>query len=591
MNDTIRAALVNVIKANRIRMSRAQRQKGVKPQRWLYPHATEARYAAMIRTWLRPIKEYVHNYLKENHEAILHGDSIDFRTDTADNVSVTRIDAVPGKSFKVMIDSLNGWLGQYVPEDNENVSGSPIYMGLGQISESVFKFNDGQFQKSAKSVLGVEFPSGEEWWPGARDTWANNNYQLIRSDMKNYISQINNLTERAVTTGTSIKTLRQQIMALDDKITKSRANFLARDQIGKLNGQITQARMEDAGLTMYIWETCGDERVRGEPAGKYPNARPSHYLMDGKLCRWDDSTVYSQDGGKTWIDRPYDAVMLHPEMDYQCRCSALAYWQELVGEADAVIDKIEGVDDISVAPQTQTKSKAIGKATNNQKINKPPMSKEQEEKKLKSILGIDKVKTTGIPAEVLKEINNELAKILNEYPQLQGVIQQVKVSTAKDAGTAAFSVKYKGGKIITTLILSSDDLKSLDNIVKIIEKEVAIRNWTPKDGVGGIIRHEMAHALEFIQTFIEKGVDFTSVDVNGMVDRHFAFEAFGDHEVADRVVHQALKNLGMRYGEWVDLCEYAYKGGIGEAFAEAMSDASEQELSKEIVKLTGRGFK
>jgi hypothetical protein len=79
---------------------------------------------------------------------------------------------------------------------------------------------------------------------------------------------------------------------------------------------------------MYVWETTGDERVR-----------ESHIFMDGALCRWDDSTVLSQDGGKTWIDRPISAVQLHPGMDYQCRCSALAYWQELVGEADAQIDE------------------------------------------------------------------------------------------------------------------------------------------------------------------------------------------------------------------------------------------------------------
>jgi len=333
MNDTVQAALVNVIKANRMKMSRAQRSKGIKPQRWLYPVATEARYAATIRAWLRPMKDYVHNYLDENKEAILRGDSQDFH---ADSVSVTRLDAVPGKSFKTMINSLNGWLAQYVPEENEDVSGSPIYMGLGKIADSVFDFNEGQFEKGAKSVLGVEFPVGENWWPEARSTWATQNYSLIKSDMQKYIGQINALTERAVTTGMTVKELSKQILALDDKISKSRANFIARDQIGKLNGQITQRRMEDVGLEMYIWETSGDERVR-----------ESHQLIDGGLCRWDDSTVYSQDGGKTWIKRPYGAVLLHPGMDFQCRCSAIAYWQELVGEADAMIAEYEELDALS----------------------------------------------------------------------------------------------------------------------------------------------------------------------------------------------------------------------------------------------------
>jgi SPP1 gp7 family putative phage head morphogenesis protein len=208
-----------------------------------------------------------------------------------------------------------------------------MYMGLGNIADSTFDFNEGQFEKGAKTVLGVEFPVGEDWWPDARDTWATQNYNLIHSDMQKYIGQVNDLTEKAVTSGLTVKELAKQILSLDDKITKGRANFIARDQIGKLNGQITQERMEAVGLSMYIWETSGDERVR-----------PSHEMMDGGLCRWDDSAVYSDDGGKTWINRPSGAVLLHPGMDYQCRCTAIAYWQELVGEADAMIAQYEELD-------------------------------------------------------------------------------------------------------------------------------------------------------------------------------------------------------------------------------------------------------
>jgi hypothetical protein len=335
MNDTLRSALVTLIKSRRQKMSRAQRQRGIKPQRWLYPWAAEARYAATIRAWFRPMRDYVHKYLKENQEAILHGDSSSFR---ADSLSMTRLDAVPGKSFKRMADSLNGWMGQYVPDDDESKSGSTIYMGLGNIADSTFDFNEGQYEKGAKTTLGVEFPVGEDWWPFARDIWANQNYELIRSDMQKYIVQVNDLTEKAVVSGWSVSQLKKQIQGLDEKITKSRAEFIARDQIGKLNGQITQRRMESIGLTMYIWETSGDERVRGDPGGKYPNAKPSHYLMDGLLCRWDDPAVYSEDGGKTWIDRPDGAVVLHPGFDFQCRCTAVSYWEELVREADKLLD-------------------------------------------------------------------------------------------------------------------------------------------------------------------------------------------------------------------------------------------------------------
>jgi hypothetical protein len=61
--------------------------------------------------------------------------------------------------------------------------------------------------------------------------------------------------------------------------------------------------------------------------------------MDQKLCRWDDSTVYSEDGGKTWKHRPKGAILMHPGHHegcpgrYEsCRCTAISYYPELVGE-------------------------------------------------------------------------------------------------------------------------------------------------------------------------------------------------------------------------------------------------------------------
>jgi SPP1 gp7 family putative phage head morphogenesis protein len=319
-NSAMRQALIIILKAQRQKMSVAARQRRAKLARWLYPWAQERHYAASIRNWMRPMREYVRNFLATNSEAILHGDSAS---------AVIRKDATPGKTFKLMVDSLNGWVGKYVPEKPAGapygeIFSSPIYVGLSNIAKSTFDFNGKQYEKSAKHSLGIDFPVDESWWKDARSAWINQNYALIQSDLKKYIAQVNSLTEKAVMSGWSVGTLKKEMQTMDGKMKEGRANFIARDQIGKLNGQITQSRMESAGLSMYEWSTSGDERVR-----------TSHRLMDGKLCRWDDATVYSQDGGKTWKPRPSGAVMLHPGADYQCRCCALAYWNEIMDEADA----------------------------------------------------------------------------------------------------------------------------------------------------------------------------------------------------------------------------------------------------------------
>ena len=101
---------------------------------------------------------------------------------------------------------------------------------------------------------------------------------------------------------------------------------------------------------MYVWDTSGDERVR-----------ESHAVMEGLLCRWDDATVCSYDGGRTWKPRPSGAVLMHPGMDYQCRCCADAYFNELLDEADGV-EIGSGYDTTSESTDPGTDIGPIGKA-------------------------------------------------------------------------------------------------------------------------------------------------------------------------------------------------------------------------------------
>jgi SPP1 gp7 family putative phage head morphogenesis protein len=316
---TAREGLKAALFARRKKLGRAARGRSRKPSRWLYPWATERRYAAALRSWLRPIKEYVHKYIKANQEAILRGDS----------EALVRKDAIPGGSYRRMVQSLNGWYKTYIPELG---SGQPpqIYMGLGNIAETMNAFNEAQWEKASKAELGVEFPVYEEWWPEAKRFWQDQNYRYFQDLAGDYIKQINIRAEQAITSGWSPVQLAKALVKIDASINTSRANLIARDQIGKLNGQVTQARMEAVGLEMYIWSTSGDERVRD-----------SHAELEGKLCQWDDPSLYSEDGGKTWKSRPASWCQLHPGEDIQCRCTALSYWDELVNEVDTEIEDQE----------------------------------------------------------------------------------------------------------------------------------------------------------------------------------------------------------------------------------------------------------
>ena len=96
-------------------------------------------------------------------------------------------------------------------------------------------------------------------------------------------------------------------------VSQSRAKLIARDQTSKLNGSLVKARSEALGAKTYVWSCVMDER-----------AREDHKVMNGKLCKLNDDTVYSDDNGKTWKSRKsIGGYIGKPTEDYQCRCAML----------------------------------------------------------------------------------------------------------------------------------------------------------------------------------------------------------------------------------------------------------------------------
>jgi len=66
-----------------------------------------------------------------------------------------------------------------------------------------------------------------------------------------------------------------------DKFISKRSKFIARNEIGNLISTIDNDLASVAGIKEYYWRSSEDERVRGNPSGKYPKAKPDHYARNG----------------------------------------------------------------------------------------------------------------------------------------------------------------------------------------------------------------------------------------------------------------------------------------------------------------------
>ena len=226
------------------------------------------------------------------------------------------------------------------PEPGTN---GPAIGGIVNIARTVDKFNKKELQAFKEIAIGEAFAEDEPWVKNVIDSWSREQVTLITKASQDMLDTVARRIREGVKAGKSARQVTAMINADLPGISYRRARIIARDQTAKLNSALTQGRMADAGIETYIWSTSEDERVRGNPTGLYPKALPSHYVMNGKVCRWDDPTVWLENG--EWVKRAGDAPYLHPGMAIMCRCVAVPNWNELEG--------VEG-SDLPVEPEEVT---------------------------------------------------------------------------------------------------------------------------------------------------------------------------------------------------------------------------------------------
>lgn len=153
---------------------------------------------------------------------------------------------------------------------------------------------------AALAMLGVKLEEG----PGApliahvRSLWRHRNLDLITSLPAEHVDRV-----RAVLAehrGARVEELAEHIEGATGA-SEAQARLIARDQVLKLNAQVTQARHQAAGVTQYVWRSSRDERVRSR-----------HKELDGTRQSYAHPPIVDPRTGRRG----------HPGDDHQCRCSA-----------------------------------------------------------------------------------------------------------------------------------------------------------------------------------------------------------------------------------------------------------------------------
>ena len=169
--------------------------------------------------------------------------------------------------------------------------------------------NSAQLKRQARAALGIDIATVDKRVPALIEHYVAENVSLIESLGNNSMDEVSKMVTRALTSGTRHEELADDI---EDRfgISERHARLIARDQIGKLNGQLNAARHQELGIESFIWDTAGDERVR-----------PEHEALQGQEF--------------TYEDPPSEGL---PGTPISCRCGATPVFTAILDEADDLAD-------------------------------------------------------------------------------------------------------------------------------------------------------------------------------------------------------------------------------------------------------------
>ncbi len=283
-------SLVQTIVAQKIK---AAKRRGIKlrlprPNKPLFPDTAQRDYSRAMRKMVAFMvsltnKKVIPKIGKVVEMASKNRPSTDSRFDADEDYSEFVSD--------MMLDMGLDFYEEYTDEEIASIAE--------RIAGRVDSFNEEQFNKNFKKVLGVDPIASEPWLKQEMNAFVKGNVDLIKSVPQRYFTEVEGIIMQGARSGTLTADLIDEVKGRYD-VSESRAELIVRDQIGKFNGNLNQLRQQNVGIAQYTWSTSGDDRVRD-----------SHEEKDGN--------VYS------WNDPPADTG--HPGEDIQCRCSAIPIFE------------------------------------------------------------------------------------------------------------------------------------------------------------------------------------------------------------------------------------------------------------------------
>lgn len=264
-----------------------------------YPANPERDYIRLTNTVMKALKEVLENNAGKLKAAIGDGTRYDSAKDNEQERKAMRM-----TNFARTTQTLEILFNQMKKELATKLAFFDVAKTLVAISQRTQKLSISEFKRACKQTIGIDLRDdyfmGELYDEYLRN-WVSDNVDLIKTIPYDSLDDMKQIVFKSYVDGNTTTSILKQIQVKYGK-TKRYARFVARDQIAKLNGDITKKQQQSAGVSSYTWDDSGDSRVRKR-----------HHQLNGHVFSWDNRNPARNEKGQVII----------PGSDYQCRCCAL----------------------------------------------------------------------------------------------------------------------------------------------------------------------------------------------------------------------------------------------------------------------------
>lgn len=265
-----------------------------------YPATPERDYIKLTNIVMKALKDVLEDNAGRLKVAI--GDGTRFDSVSKDNEKARK--AMRMTAFSRTSQSIEAVFNQMKKELNTKLGFFDVQKTLVAISQRTQKLSISEFKKACKQTIGLDlrddYFAGELYDEYLRN-WVSDNVDLIKTVPYNALDDMKQIVFKSYIDGGTTTSILKQIQERY-QMNKRHARLIARDQIGKLNGEITKQQHEQAGVSSYVWDDSGDSRVRRR-----------HRELNGKTFSWDNSNPARDEKGR----------VITPGSPIQCRCCAL----------------------------------------------------------------------------------------------------------------------------------------------------------------------------------------------------------------------------------------------------------------------------